>query len=74
MVEKIDNIGKYSLLIDEYNKYNSIIIKIQYTLEEYLGIGHTPQFFEEKGINSTCNGKVWRCDVVCLKHLVVKRF
>tara|TARA_B100000902_G_scaffold70965_2_gene76536 strand:+ start:406 stop:1911 length:1506 start_codon:yes stop_codon:yes gene_type:complete len=56
--------GKYSLLIDEYNKYNSDYHqKYNIPSVEYLGIGHTPQFFEEKGINSTCNGKVWRCDV-----------
>ena len=56
--------GKYSLLINEFNKYNSDYHK-KYNIPkaEYLGIGHTPQFFEEKGINSTCDGKVWRCDV-----------
>ena len=26
-------------------------------------VGHTPQFMNDKGINSTCNGKVWRADV-----------
>ena len=27
----------------------------------HIAIGHTPQF--EQGINSICNGKVWRCDI-----------
>lgn len=26
-------------------------------------VGHTPQFMDDQGINSTCNGKVWRADV-----------
>jgi hypothetical protein len=26
-------------------------------------VGHTPQFMNDKGINSTCNGSVWRADV-----------
>ena len=30
---------------------------------EYLAIGHSPQFWAGKSINSICNGKVWRCDV-----------
>lgn len=56
--------GKYSLLLGEFNKFNSDYHeKYKMPKAEYLGIGHTPQFFEEKGINSTCNGKVWRCDV-----------
>jgi hypothetical protein len=26
-------------------------------------IGHTPQFLNEKGINSTCDNKLWRVDI-----------
>ena len=33
------------------------------TSAKYIAVGHTPQFFHDKGINSICDGKVWRCDV-----------
>jgi hypothetical protein len=57
-------IGKLNFLFNEYNKSNnSYFIKFGLPKAEYVAIGHTPQFFEGKGINSACNGKVWRCDV-----------
>jgi hypothetical protein len=28
---------------------------------QYIAVGHTPQM--EEGINSICNGRVWRCDI-----------
>ena len=30
---------------------------------KYVAVGHTPQFHNGKGINSICDGKMWRCDV-----------
>lgn len=56
--------GKFKFLISEYNKSNkSYLDKFKIPYAEYCAIGHTPQFHDGKGINSTCNGRVWRCDV-----------
>jgi hypothetical protein len=56
--------GKFKLLISEYNKSNKTYLdKFNVPQAEYCAIGHTPQFHDGKGINSTCGGKVWRCDV-----------
>lgn len=46
-------------ILNEHNNKNhnkSDIMKAK-----YIAIGHTPQF--EHGINSICNGKIWRCDI-----------
>lgn len=45
-------------VLEEYNKNNNTVIPAT-----HIAIGHTPQFYNDKGINSICNGKVWRCDV-----------
>ena len=37
------------------------VLKI-YNVERIV-VGHTPQFMNDQGINSTCNGSVWRADV-----------
>lgn len=56
--------GKLDFLFKEYNKSNlNYLQKYNIPPAEYVAIGHTPQFYEGKGINSTCGGRVWRCDV-----------
>lgn len=45
-------------ILKQYNIKNNPI-----TQAKYISIGHTPQFSHNMGINSICNGKVWRCDV-----------
>lgn len=56
--------GKYGMLIRDYNKVNAEYHKLNsIPAAEYLAIGHSPQFWSGKSINSICNGKVWRCDV-----------
>jgi hypothetical protein len=45
-------------VLDVYNNKNAPFIKAT-----HLAIGHTPQFFNNLGINSICNNRVWRCDV-----------
>jgi len=34
-----------------------------YNKATHIAIGHTTQFSSNKGINSICNDRVWRCDV-----------
>ena len=56
--------GKFGLLIREYNKVNAEYhAKNNIPQAEYMAIGHSPQFWFGKSINSICGGKVWRCDV-----------
>jgi hypothetical protein len=43
------------------NKNHNISSNTGNSIVTHIAIGHTPQF--EKGINSICNGKVWRCDI-----------
>lgn len=55
---------KYDSLINLYNKTNyKYHQKNNIPPAKYLAIGHTPQFNFNKGINSICNNKIWRCDV-----------
>lgn len=56
--------GKYHLLMKEYNTVNKPYhAKNGIPPAEYMAIGHSPQFWHGKNINSICNGKVWRCDI-----------
>lgn len=56
--------GKFNLLLDEYNISNkSYHLKYDIPPAKYVAVGHTPQFHNDKGINSICDGKMWRCDV-----------
>lgn len=61
--EKVLN-GKFQLLLEEYNRSNmSYHQKYGIPSAKYVAVGHTPQFHNGKGINSICDGKMWRCDV-----------
>jgi hypothetical protein len=56
--------GKYDILMKEYNRTNAQYhTKYGIPSAEYLAVGHTPQFYNNKGINGTLDGRVWRCDV-----------
>ena len=50
-------------ILATYNKKNNNM-SIQNTAT-HIAVGHTPQIHNNKqlGINSICNGRVWRCDV-----------
>ena len=50
--KQIDNV------LNEYNTKNSVMNKAT-----HIAIGHTTQYSANKGINSICNDRVWRCDV-----------
>jgi hypothetical protein len=56
--------GKYQLLMKDYNTVNKPYHdKNKIPPAEYMAIGHSPQFWHGKNINSICNGRVWRCDI-----------
>jgi hypothetical protein len=56
--------GKYHLLMKQYNMVNRPYHeKNAIPSAEYMAIGHSPQFWHGKNINSICGGKVWRCDI-----------
>jgi hypothetical protein len=46
-------------ILNTYNKNNNNTNL--YNKASYIAVGHTPQI--EEGINSICNGLVWRCDI-----------
>lgn len=50
-------------ILETYNKKNKNTIK--QNTATHIAVGHTPQIHNNKqlGINSICNGRVWRCDV-----------
>ena len=63
-------------ILNEYNKKNNLLDTntntnstpiATYTnstpIATHIAIGHTTQFSSNKGINSICNNRVWRCDV-----------
>ena len=49
---------KLNTILLEYNTKNNV-----YTKATHIAIGHTTQYSSNKGINSICNERVWRCDV-----------
>lgn len=52
-------------ILATYNKKNNNNNILSQNIATHIAIGHTPQIHDNKqiGINSTCNGRVWRCDV-----------
>ena len=56
--------GKFQMVLDEYNRTNRpYLTKLGIPVAEYMAVGHSPQFFNQKGINSILDGKLWRCDI-----------
>ena len=56
--------GKFQMVLDEYNRTNRpYLTKLGVPVAEYMAVGHSPQFFNKKGINSILDGKLWRCDI-----------
>ena len=51
-------INQLDTVLNEYNTKNSVINNAT-----HIAIGHTTQYTANKGINSICNERVWRCDV-----------
>ena len=57
--EKENNLlTKLNTILLEYNTKNNV-----YNKATHIAIGHTTQYSSNKGINSICNERVWRCDV-----------
>ena len=55
-------------ILDAYNNKNSILQKNNNAQPaNCIAIGHTIQDINKHGINSICNGRVWRCDVAMSK-------
>jgi hypothetical protein len=55
-------------ILDAYNNKNKSLQKYNNTQPaNYIAIGHTIQDINKHGINSICNGRVWRCDVAMSK-------
>jgi hypothetical protein len=54
-------------ILATYNEKNNITSS--QNKATHIAIGHTPQVHDNKqlGINSTCQGRVWRCDVAMSK-------
>jgi hypothetical protein len=48
-------------ILNAYNNKNNVMNI--YNKVTHIAIGHTTQFSSNKGINSICNDRVWRCDV-----------
>jgi hypothetical protein len=55
--------GKLDLLLSEYNRVNKGYHKNGVPSAKRIAVGHTPQFWDKRGINGEYNDKVWRCDV-----------
>lgn len=51
-------LNKLNTILNEYNNKNNV-----YNKATHIAIGHTTQYSSNKGINSICNNRVWRCDV-----------
>ena len=55
-------------ILDAYNNKNRILQKHNNAQPaNYIAIGHTIQDINKHGINSICNGRIWRCDVAMSK-------
>lgn len=55
---------KYNNMIKQYNETNKKYhITNNIPALENIAIGHTPQFYANKKINSILDGRVWRCDI-----------
>jgi hypothetical protein len=55
-------------ILSAYNNKNRILQKTNNSQPaNYIAIGHTVQDINKHGINSICNGRVWRCDVAMSK-------
>ena len=68
LTKKLDSIlaaynKKNNGYININNKLHSNISSIANTKATNIAVGHTIQFAGDKGINSICNSRVWRCDV-----------
>ena len=59
-------LNKLDTVLENYNKTNNLMNNDNLKVK-YVAIGHTPQSSNVNGINSICNGKVWRCDIVMSK-------
>jgi len=55
-------LNKLDTILENYNTTNNLMNNDNLKVK-YVAIGHTPQSANVNGINSTCNGKVWRCDI-----------
>jgi len=59
--------SQLNMILKEYNKKNAFIYDDKtdsnYIRASHIAVGHTPQGPKQNGINSICNGRVWRCDV-----------
>lgn len=56
--------GKFKMVLDEYNRTNrGYHAKLGIPAAEYMAVGHSPQFFNDQGINSILDGRLWRCDI-----------
>ena len=53
--------NKLDTILYEYNKNNNNLNNSNKVT--HIAIGHTTQYSSNKGINSICNDRVWRCDV-----------
>ena len=50
----------FNKTLDMLNKKNDRDME---DIIEGVVMGHTPQYMNNKGINSSCNGKLWRVDI-----------
>ena len=55
-------------ILNAYNNKNKLLQNKNNTQPaNYIAIGHTVQDINKHGINSICDGRVWRCDVAMSK-------
>jgi hypothetical protein len=64
-----DNLStQLNTILEAYNNKNKTLQnKINVEKANYIAVGHTIQDTSKHGINSICNGRVWRCDVAMSK-------
>ena len=58
--QSINGTKFFNKTLDMLNKKNDRDFD---NLIEGIVMGHTPQYMNNKGINSSCNGKLWRVDI-----------